>query len=386
MRILIVHNQLWAHYKATVFSELHRITSETEHQIHVIQIAEVEKSRQNMGGADRSVHQYSYEILFDGALEDVALLPKIAKLLERTIAFAPDVVNVTGYYDSATWALLLYCKLRGIPVILSNESTAQDHHRGGFKERFKSWLVRQYDGFFCFGTMAASYMIELGANPEKILSKNAAVVDNQTIENRFKVAKSNRTTQKKELGLPPNNFVFVGRLVEVKNLPFLLRVFKKVSVQAQDWGLILVGDGTLVDMLQHQVKEQQINNIYFAGSQPWQHIPDWLALADAFIITSTSETWGLVVNEAMICELPVLVSTQCGCAVDLVNEGQNGFTFDPSNENELVELMLRFTSKSVDLPLMGAQSKQLIKKFSPKEAAKAMLQGFELIVLQSNEK
>lgn len=386
MRILIVHNQLWAHYKATVFSELYRLTANTRHQIHVIQIAEVEKSRQGMGDSDRSVHQYPYEVLFEGALENVAFLPKIAKLLERTIAFAPDVVNVTGYYDPATWALLIYCKIREIPVILSNESTAQDHKRGGVKEQFKSWLVKQYDGFFCFGTKAADYMTQLGVSEEKILTKNAAVVDNRAIEDRFQLAKLHKKQRKQELALAAHNFVFVGRLVEVKNLPFLLSAFKKVSENAPNWGLIIVGDGELLGVLKKQITEQQIKNVYFAGSQPWQHIPDWLALSDAFLISSTSETWGLVVNEAMICELPVLVSKQCGCAVDLVKEGQNGFTFDPSNEEQLVELMLQFTESQVDLLKMGAQSKQLIKRFSPSVAAKSMLDGFELVVRQSNEK
>jgi glycosyltransferase involved in cell wall biosynthesis len=88
----------------------------------------------------------------------------------------------------------------------------------------------------------------------------------------------------------------------------------------------------------------------------------------------------------MICELPVLVSTQCGCAVDLVKEGQNGFTFDPSNEQKLVELMLQFTKNQVNTIKMGAQSKQIIKGFSPSVAAKSMLNGFELVVLQSKVK
>jgi glycosyltransferase involved in cell wall biosynthesis len=68
-----------------------------------------------------------------------------------------------------------------------------------------------------------------------------------------------------------------------------------------------------------------------------------MALANCFILPSVSEPWGLVVNEAMACGLPVLVSDRCGCCPELVKGDVNGWTFDPCSESALVDLMVRMT-------------------------------------------
>ncbi len=75
------------------------------------------------------------------------------------------------------------------------------------------------------------------------------------------------------------------------------------------------------------------------GFKPYDELPVYYALANAFVHASTSEQWGLVVNEAIATGLPVIVSNRCGCAPELVNG--NGFTFDPTNEDELTDAAVR---------------------------------------------
>jgi glycosyltransferase involved in cell wall biosynthesis len=80
---------------------------------------------------------------------------------------------------------------------------------------------------------------------------------------------------------------------------------------------------------------------------------------------STIEQWGLVVNEAMACGLPVLVSDHCGCAPDLVVPGKNGFTFSPLDIPALSGLFGYLAGKECDLAAMGAASRVLIARWSP---------------------
>jgi glycosyltransferase involved in cell wall biosynthesis len=94
-------------------------------------------------------------------------------------------------------------------------------------------------------------------------------------------------------------------------------------------------------------------------------LPAYYALAGAFVLASTSETWGLVVNEAMACGLPVLVSKRCGCAQDLVADGRNGFTFDPLDVQALTRLMLRMASPGLDLAAMSRASREIIARWTP---------------------
>ena len=82
------------------------------------------------------------------------------------------------------------------------------------------------------------------------------------------------------------------------------------------------------------------------GFKPYDQLPIYYALAKAFVHASTTEQWGLVVNEAIASGLPVIVSERCGCAPELVQD--NGFTFDPTDEHELAVRLLEMALLSDD--------------------------------------
>jgi glycosyltransferase involved in cell wall biosynthesis len=95
-------------------------------------------------------------------------------------------------------------------------------------------------------------------------------------------------------------------------------------------------------------------------------------LANAFVHASTSEQWGLVVNEAIASGLPVIVSNRCGCAPELVNG--NGFTFDPTNEDELATRLLEMASLSdQERRRIGENSYRIAANFAPERFG----EGFE---------
>jgi glycosyltransferase involved in cell wall biosynthesis len=384
MRILIVHNQLWAHYKAIIFNELQKIISQNKKDsLLVVQIASIEKSRVDLGNLDNSIHQYPYKLLHNGILEEVNLTKRISGILKAIKEFKPDVVNLTGYYDLASWIILSYCKLKGIKTILSNESTANDHARNGFKESVKAFIIKQFDGYFNFGTNSENYILSLGISKEKMLVRRNCV-DNKALNKIYLKQLPNRNERQKALKLPSKNFIFVGRLIDFKNLFHFLEAFdfaKKESIN--DWGVIILGDGEQKADLKKYVLEKNILNISFQKGVSWQQVPEYLALSNVLVLPSYSEPWGLVVNEAMACGLPVLVSDKCGCAIDLVNNGANGFTFSPFNNQQLTNVLLKFMNKEVNLEQMGKASEQIIKDYSPENVALEMYQGFQKTLQQS---
>jgi glycosyltransferase involved in cell wall biosynthesis len=85
-------------------------------------------------------------------------------------------------------------------------------------------------------------------------------------------------------------------------------------------------------------------HVHLPGFKSYDELPVYYALANALVHASTSEQWGLVVNEAIASGLPVIVSERCGCVPELVNG--NGFTFDPANEHELAARLLEIASLS----------------------------------------
>lgn len=383
MRILIVHNLLWAHYKSSVFQALQQLVDQrNDISVQVVQIARNERSRAGLeANQDEAppTYTYNYELLFDRFLEDITVRERAQALLRQVRAYRPDVINLTGYYDPAQLLLLVWAKANGIRVIMQNESTAADQQRGGWKEQVKRWVFRQCDGFFCFGSQAADYVIQLGVPASKILLRKNAV-DNTALRSTYERTLPSRDHQQHVLGLRPNNFVFVGRLIEAKNLPMLLTSYakaRKESVNGTNWGVILLGDGVeqanLAQLIQTLGLAEQV--ILLPG-RPWFKVPEVLALSNVLVLPSRSEPWGLVVNEAMACGLPVIVSDRCGCAIDLVRNGKNGFVFDPDQPAQLTHQLVQFMNGSVDIEQMGKAARQLIAPYAPEVVAQEMLDGF----------
>jgi glycosyltransferase involved in cell wall biosynthesis len=128
------------------------------------------------------------------------------------------------------------------------------------------------------------------------------------------------------------------------------------------------------------VESEGWQNIHFVGPCAPEKVSGFYRKASALILPSLVEPWGLVVNEAMQSGLPVLVSTHCGCAPDLVREGENGLTFDPTDEDSMVGCLTRFFEMSADArAAMGQCSRTIIAGFTPAVAARQMLEGLNLV-------
>lgn len=133
------------------------------------------------------------------------------------------------------------------------------------------------------------------------------------------------------------NFIFVGRLIPVKNLELLISVFNSLS----HLNLTIVGFGEL----ESKLKGMSNNNIFFTGSIDNESLPNVYKQHDVFILPSKSETWGLVVEEALNNGLPVIVSNRVGCGADLVTS-ETGLLFDYNSEDSLRDAVLKMTDIS----------------------------------------
>jgi glycosyltransferase involved in cell wall biosynthesis len=140
------------------------------------------------------------------------------------------------------------------------------------------------------------------------------------------------------------------------------------------WDLVLLGDGELRSSLKSQVSSLRLSEqVQMPGFKQYPDLPAYYGLAGAFIHASTTEQWGLVVNEAMASGLPVLVSNRCGCASDLVQHGVNGFTFDPYNVEEMAQLMFQVsTSQPSKLSAYGSACRRIIADWGPERFASGL--------------
>ena len=381
MRILVIHNQLWAHYKSKLFSEINICLKEKypESEFLVAHIALYEASRSGMQD-ENFKYIYPYKILFNRSLNEVSFKERLFSLFKTFDEFKPTVLNVTGYFDWAQILLMIYARQKGVKIVMSSESSSMDNNRSKIKENIKSWIVNRADTFFCFGKTSADYLISLGVKSAQIAVNNAAVIDEEVIKSNYNEAKLKLRTVP-ELKSENRNFVFVGRLAPEKNLELLVKAFiqiQKEIPEAQNWGLYFVGNGPSLPDLEALVKESLFpQQIRFTGGLPWYKVPEWLAKSDVLVLPSLSEPWGLVVNEAMVCGMPVIVSKICGCTDDLLNDGTNGFIFDPNQQQDLETALKFFIQNPEKIETMGLESTKLIKRFSSKKVALEMADSYK---------
>ena len=376
--MLVIHQFFWAHYKAKIYTELQKVVDKyPKDELLVLQTALNEFTRAKIGSIDYSIHQYNVKVLFEDFYENTTIWQRTKKSIYWINKFKPDVVNLPGYYEPAMNLVLFYCRLKGIKVVISADSTEGDNANIWWREAIKSFIVTKAHGFFCYGSKSAEYIYKLGMKPKHILVANNAV-DNQRVESVYKEAIFDRKSNKETYNLRQYNFIYVGRLISVKNLDNLLAAYKPLA--NTDWGLIILGDGSEEEKLKQYVADNHLDGVRFIVGQAWYDVPKILALGDVFILPSYSEPWGLVVNEAMACGMPVIVSNKCGSAYDVVKENQNGYTFDPYKVEELTEVFNKFVEEPDKIVPFGKMSKEIIKRFSPEQVAQEMYDGFKKVV------
>jgi glycosyltransferase involved in cell wall biosynthesis len=136
----------------------------------------------------------------------------------------------------------------------------------------------------------------------------------------------------------------------------------------------LLGDGPLRTTLNSQLSALDLHGcVHIPGFKQYRELPAYYGLANVFIHASTTEQWGLVVNEATASGLPVLVSNRCGCVLDLVREGVNGFTFDPLDVEALAQLMLKISAIRFPRSQFGLESRRVIGEWGPERFAQGLM-------------
>jgi len=285
-------------------------------------------------------------------------------------------------------------------MVVMSESAREDELRTWWKEMLKRRIVDLYSTALVGGQRHIDYLVELGMPRERIFT-GYDVVDNHYFARRTEEIRNSHLRQgnggqaaseiRNNYGLPENYFLASARFIPKKNLPRLIRAYseyrdrlKRTGVtdagynRDTPWDLVLLGDGPLRQTLNTQLSTLNLQaHVHLPGFKQYDELPVYYALAKAFVHASTTEQWGLVVNEAIASGLPVIVSDRCGCVPELVNG--NGFTFDPFDEQELVERLSQMASLSDDeRKSLSDASYGISANFAPKRFGEGLEQAARL--------
>lgn len=290
----------------------------------------------------------------------------------------PDAVLCGGYNYLTSWQAAYWARFHRVPLLLWSESTALDKRRGHRPVEFlKAQFLRLCRSFVVPGRSSLKYLKGFGISDHLIFTAPNAV-DVTLFSKPAKQARRNEFKVRARRSLPSRYFLFVGRLVKAKGVFELLETYAQLDTEIRDKvGLVFVGDGADRPALMKRAARIAPGTIQFPGFIQREGLSDFYALADALIFPTHSDTWGLVVNEAMSCGLPVIVTGVAGCAADLVQDGWNGVVVAPQDCAALASAMTRLASDSVLRTKMGSRSRERIETYSPQAWAEGLVNAVE---------
>lgn len=273
-----------------------------------------------------------------------------------------DAVIVNGWVVKSCLQALWACKRSGTPCIVRAEVNGL-RPRAIWKRGLHRLLLAQYSACLAIGTNNRRYLLERGVPANRIF-ETGYCVDNERFSGQAAKwrAEPGVAELRRRFGLELDraSFLFSGKFVEKKRPGDIIEAVRRLAPADRDrLQVLMVGGGPLGETLRAQAAGLPI---HFAGFLNQSEITAAYAASDCLLLPSDSgETWGLVVNEAMACGLPVIVSDQVGSAVDLVQPGRTGHIHACGDVEALSALLAACIRDRASLARMGADASVLVR-------------------------
>jgi glycosyltransferase involved in cell wall biosynthesis len=209
--------------------------------------------------------------------------------------------------------------------------------------------------------------------PEEAIFMAPYGVDNDFFTQRAVAQTENTRKLRIDLGISADEtvFLFSAKFIDRKRPMDLISAAAKCRTTGKIH-VILVGDGALMETCRNEIALKKLTNVHLVGFKNQSELPTFYAAADVLVLPSEYETWGLVVNEAMACGLPCIVSDMCGAAVDMILEGKTGFTYPMGDVQQLAELMMFMAENKEKRREMGRYAAAHVQNFSVASTVSAL--------------
>jgi glycosyltransferase len=292
-------------------------------------------------------------------------IPYQSGLLNAISKVNPDIIISDGFFQW-TFAAVLKSYRRKVCVFYERTEFVE-RNAPKWRILYRKSIGKFIDGFLINGSLTRKYLDSMGFS-QKPKVEGCMVADceglSKAVESCPESVKSNL---KKSLDIQDEGliFLFVGQLVERKGIKELLSGWSEHLNNFPDDTIIVVGQGVLGKELQNIYKNEK--SIKFVGQVSYDHIAEYLAIADISVMPTLEDNWSLVVPEAMACSKPVATTPYNGCHIELIEEGKNGYVFDPLEKSSIVKMLAAF--HNANLSNMGKRSKEIIANYTPLTAA-----------------
>jgi glycosyltransferase involved in cell wall biosynthesis len=295
-----------------------------------------------------------------------------------------DLIVIPGWQDFACQAAFFTCKAGGIPYVLWAESTINET---SWRRTLALPLVRMMvggaDAFVACGSRSREYLMHLGAAAAKVFVA-INTVDTDYFRGGSLLSAAERAALRRAHGVEARTVIlYSGRLTELKGVHYLLEAYARLREEHADLGLLIVGYGPKEGSLKQLCAAEGIQDVHFVGHVDMAAMPKYYAISDLCVLPSLRDVWGMVINEAMACGLPVITTDKVGASADLVENGVNGYVVEAGDQTALLEAMRRLVADPVLRGRMAEDSRRRIRSFGLAQSVGGFVSAIEFALSRS---
>lgn len=288
------------------------------------------------------------------------------------------LVTMTGYRYLSFWIALAAAKTSGVSVLFGTDAHELAPRDGNsWKVILKRWLwprlFRLADIVIVPSSGGTGLMRSLGIPSERIVLTPYSVDNDWWIAESAKV---NRSAVRAAWDIPENALaiLFCAKLQTWKRPHDVLHAFAQADIK--DSFLVFAGDGPLRSKLEAEASSLGVaNRVRFLGFVNQTKLPETYRSCDLLVLPSEYEPFGVVVNEAMLCECPVIVSNRVGARFDLVEHGSTGFIYPVGDVKALSGLLCEIMSSPERLKRMGNKARDRMTDWSPRNNVDGLVEA-----------
>lgn len=286
-----------------------------------------------------------------------------------------DILGILGYSSPTSMLAITYCRANHIPYFISSDGALMKQE-SSLKKRVKSYLIGGASAWLCTGSSVVDYLKLYGAEEERTYIYPFTSLHTQDIlESPLSVAEKSRVRHK--LGImEPQMVLSVGRFIQTKGFDVLLRAGSTLSGNA---GIYIIGGEPTEEYLSLK-HELGLDNVHFGGFKSKEELKEYYMAADIFVLPTREDVWGLVINEAMACGLPVVTTDRCVAGLELIEDGIHGFII-PTEDASTLSARIGEILSDVELQkTMSGSNLTRIRDYTVEAMAARHLEIFERIL------
>lgn len=286
-----------------------------------------------------------------------------------------ELVLVFDYSTVLSMKLMIKCIINRVPYILNCDGAHITPNL--VKDSIKRFFIKRAAACLASGITAKNYFMNYDAKEKNIYYHNFSTLYDKDILSAI-LTKEEKAKIKKSLNISDEKVALaVGRFIALKNYDILIKAWKSIN---PDYRLIIIGGGDERENYEKLINENNLSNVELIDYKAKEELQDYYKAADLFVHPTSTDVWGLVINEAMACGLPVITTDMCVAGIELIKDNENGFIVPVGNIDKLAQKISLVLGDDRLREKMATNNLEVIRPYTIENMAKSQISTFEKVL------